>query len=69
MTGGLSIISKKKKGFLRITIDHVLKFDKLVICLCKKTSLKLKVKKRIIPSMDVNLFGMGLFGAAVRLLS
>ena len=50
----LPIDSSKTEVLLGITIDHELKFDDHVNCLCKKTSLKLNALARIALFMSVS---------------
>ena len=54
MIDGFPNDSSKTEVLLGITIDHELKFDDHVNCLCKKTSLKLNALARIARVMNVS---------------
>ena len=54
MIDGLPVDSNKTEVFLRITINHELKFDDHVNYLCKKASQKRNALTRIAPFMNVS---------------
>ena len=58
MIDGLLVDSNKTEVFLRITINHELKFDDHVNYLCKKSSQKRNALTRIAPFMNVSENGL-----------